>query len=115
MTKTTRNYFEQIKELLSDNAEIVAFADSQIAKIDARKEKAKTRVTATKKANAELIDQILEVMTSTPKTITELQNDNPDLAKYSNQKLSALLNAEVTSSGRVTRTVVKRKAYFAKN
>lgn len=111
---TSREGFEQVKKLLADNADMVAWADAEIAKINKRNESAKNRVTAKQVANAELAKTVVALLTETPITITELQKNNPELAEYSNQKLSAILNAEVTDTGSVVRTVVKRKAYFAK-
>jgi DNA-binding transcriptional regulator GbsR (MarR family) len=49
---------------------------------------------------------------SEPVTITELMARNADLGALSNQKVSALVNALV-DEGKVTKTVEKRKSYFA--
>ena len=44
-------------------------------------------------------------------TITELQEQNEEMANYSNQKLSALLK-QLVDSNVVARQVDKKKAYF---
>lgn len=40
---TKREYFEKIKAMVTDNADLVAFVDAEIAKIDNRNEKAKAK------------------------------------------------------------------------
>ena len=47
-------------------------------------------------------------------TITELQEQNEEMANYSNQKLSALLK-QLVDSNVVARQVDKKKAYFFAN
>ena len=40
---TKREYFEKIKTMVTENAELAAFVDKEIAKIDARNDKAKAK------------------------------------------------------------------------
>ena len=63
--------------------------------------------------NEEIKAQILEVMTSEPKAIKELQAENESLAEYTNQKLSALLK-QLVGENKVERIEEKRVAKFKK-
>ena len=69
--------------------------------------------TKTQIENEEIKAQILEVMTSEPKAIKELQAENESLAEYTNQKLSALLK-QLVGENKVERIEEKRVAKFKK-
>ena len=71
------------------------------------------KLTKTQIENEEIKAQILEVMTSEPKAIKELQAENESLAEYTNQKLSALLK-QLVSENKVERIEEKRVAKFKK-
>lgn len=71
------------------------------------------RLTKTQIENEEIKAQILEVMTSEPKAIKELQAENESLAEYTNQKLSALLK-QLVGENKVERVEEKRVAKFKK-
>ena len=69
--------------------------------------------TKTQIQNAEVIEQIRNALTviDHPVTISELQAAAPELANYSNQKISALLRQMIPDT--VTKTVDKKKSYFS--
>lgn len=71
------------------------------------------KLTKTQIENEEIKVQILEVMTSEPKAIKELQAENENLAEYTNQKLSALLK-QLVNENKVERVEEKRVAKFKK-
>ena len=71
------------------------------------------KLTKTQIENEEIKAQILEVMTSEPKAIKELQAENESLAEYTNQKLSALLK-QLVGENKVERKKEKRVAKFKK-
>ena len=71
------------------------------------------KLTKTQIENEEIKAQILEVMTSEPKAIKELQAENENLAEYTNQKLSALLK-QLVNENKVERIEEKRVAKFKK-
>ena len=71
------------------------------------------KLTKTQIENEEIKAQILEVMTSEPKAIKELQAENENLAEYTNQKLSALLK-QLVGENKVERVEEKRTAKFKK-
>ena len=71
------------------------------------------KLTKTQIENEEIKAKILEVMTSEPKAIKELQAENESLAEYTNQKLSALLK-QLVGENKVERIEEKRTAKFKK-
>ena len=71
------------------------------------------KLTKTQIENEEIKAQILEVLTSEPKAIKELQAENESLAEYTNQKLSALLK-QLVGENKVERVEEKRVAKFKK-
>lgn len=90
-----------------------------IEKLTALKAQTEKRNSADRKptkaqvANEGLKAKILEVLTADPATVTEIMARDAELTALSNQKVSALVNALV-DEGRVTKTVDKRKSYFAR-
>lgn len=69
--------------------------------------------TKTQKENEFVKEKIVNALGVIGKfvTITELQEQNEEMANYSNQKLSALLK-QLVDSNVVARQVDKKKAYF---
>ena len=69
--------------------------------------------TKTQKENELVKEKIVNALGAIDKfvTITELQEQNEEMANYSNQKLSALLK-QLVDSNVVARQVDKKKAYF---
>ena len=69
--------------------------------------------TKTQKENEFVKEKIVNALGVIGKfvTITELQEQNEEMANYSNQKLSALLK-QLVDSNIVSRVVDKKKAYF---
>ena len=62
---TKRDYFNMIKDAMSDNADVVAFCDHEIELLSKKAAKAKT---APKKVDT-LVDDVFGVLTSEPQTI----------------------------------------------
>lgn len=80
---------------------------------DKAQKKAGTRKpTATQKANEGIKAVILDNLTAKGITVTEMMQNIPDLAGYSNQKLSAILR-QMVIDGSVVKTVDKKKSYFS--
>ena len=63
-------------------------------------------------------DKVADIIIATlmdsenPMTITEMQKSNEELAKYSNQKISAIVR-KLIDSAQVTKTIDKKKSYFS--
>ena len=108
--KTKREFFGEIKELVKDNAELVAFVDHELELLD---KKASAKSTKVNTEQVELMETIKTELERIGRgvTITELQKESETLAEYSNQKLSAMLK-KLVDSKEVTKVVDKKKSYF---
>ena len=108
---TKKEMFNEIRKVVVDNAEMVAFIDHELELLD--RKKSSTSLSQTQKDNLELVETIYNelVEIAQPITITDLQNKSEKLKDYSNQKLSALLK-KLVDSNRVAKTTDKKKSYF---
>ena len=61
---TKKEKFALIAELVADNAELVDFCNDEIAKLDAKAEKAKAKAAEKKAAGDELYAAVVSVLTS---------------------------------------------------
>jgi hypothetical protein len=115
---TKRDRFEEIKTLLADNADIVAFCDNEIALLDGKADKAKARA-AKKKADGDALqDEVAALLTGDFQTIDAIMEGITD-AEATKAKVQArltkLVNAGVAIKDQTTVEVdgkkVKRMAY----
>lgn len=68
---TKREYFEKIKGIVAENAELIAFVNAEIAKIDNRNEKAKAkRVAKTGDAAVTIANAAIEALETAGRAIT---------------------------------------------
>ena len=104
-----------IAEATPENADVLTkFVENEIALLDKRsanKTATKTQV-ENEGIKALILDTLIEI--DKPVTISEMQTFSADLAKYTNQKLSALLT-QMKADGTVIKTVEKKKSYFSVN
>lgn len=109
---TKKEYFGVLRELVLDNAELVAFIDREIELLN--KKSASGSQTKTQKENETIKEIIMKEMATfeTALTITEMQAQSEILAGYSNQKISALLK-QLVESGAVVKTIDKKKSCFS--
>lgn len=112
---TKKDYFKVLKEIVKGNereVELVAFIDHEIELLV--KKSAKSGMTATQKANAEIMEKIINALAvmDKPVTVTELQKGFAELDALSNQKMSALLK-KLVDEGRVVKTIDKKKSLFS--
>ena len=102
-----------VAETAPENAEtLTAFINNEIALLDKRtanKTASKTQV-ENENIKAKILDALTEI--DKPVTISELQALAPELAVYTNQKLSALLT-QLKANNLVTKTIEKKKSYFS--
>jgi hypothetical protein len=112
MAKTKREYFNELKTIVSDNDALVAFIDHELELLD-KKNSAPKAPTAKQVENEKIKDYILAHLVK-PMTISEMLKDF--LADYptelSNQRVSAIVK-QLVEDNSVVRTVEKRKAYFS--
>lgn len=108
---TKKDYFNQLKEIVKDNENLVAFIDHELELLN-RKSSVKTP-SKTQIENETIKNVIVETLRelNKPSTITDIQNANTELANLSNQKISALLT-QLKDTNVIVRVVDKKKAYF---
>ena len=106
---TKREVLSIIRNALSDNADVVAYCDNEVALLDKKNEYRKTHPTKTKaqKENEELYPVVLAVLTVEPQTPTEIAN----AIGLSVQKTTGLLS-KLLIEGNIVKTVVKGKSYY---
>ena len=117
-TTTTKKITKREKfEMLMTIAEVQAnpilseFIERELELL-AKKNSAEKKPTAQQEENEAIKETILENLTSRM-TISEMQKSIPDLAEYSNQKISALMR-QLILEGLVEKVEDKRKSYFSK-
>lgn len=108
---TKKEMFVEIKNLLTDNEEIVAFCDHEIELLSKKRSSGNSKAKAEAKARAEKVYEALAKMEN-PVTVTEFiaLTDDEEIASWTNQRVSALLRK---LGERVTKEVVKGKSYFS--
>lgn len=116
--KVKRDYFMEIRELVKDNPELVAFVDHELELL-ARKNTGNTQ-TKVQKENQAVAEMLLEELAKAGKTtITDLMNSSEVIKNYvlengnrlSNQKISAIFKQQL-EAGNITKIVDKKKSYF---
>ena len=117
-TTTTKKITKREKfEMLMTIAEVKAnpilseFIERELELLT-KKNSAEKKPTAQQAENEAIKETILENLTSCM-TISEMQKSIPDLAEYSNQKISALMR-QLILEGLVKKVEDKRKSYFSK-
>lgn len=108
--KTKRDLFLEVREVVADNKELVAFVDHELDLLDKKANKKSTKVNQEQIA---LMEKIVNALNEIGRdvTITELQKENTEMAEYSNQKLSAMLK-KLVDNKQVTKIIDKNKSYF---
>lgn len=103
---TKRDYFEILKGVVADNAELVEFLDAQIALLDKKKGSVNSKKVAEVEA---MTEAVLNTVVEAGKAVTA--TEVATAMDISNQKASAYLK-KLVEAGKVTRTEDKKKAYF---
>ncbi len=105
---------ETIERMEVDNkAEMLNFIDHEIELLN--KKSGKSGQTKTQKENEIFKEQLITAFAemTEPVTISEfMEKSTSEVAKLSNQKLSALLN-QLVKAERMVKTVEKKKSYFS--
>ena len=110
---TKREKFEMLMTIaeVKENPILSEFIERELELL-AKKNSAEKKPTAQQAENEAIKETILENLTSRM-TISEMQKSIPDLAEYSNQKISALMR-QLILEGLVKKVEDKRKSYFSK-
>ena len=104
-----KEMFAQIREVVADNADMVAFIDHEIELLS--KKSGSKKPTATQIANEGLKATILEVLTAEGMTASEVLASSDAFVGLSNQKISALLN-QLKTEGKVVKETDNKKSVF---
>jgi len=110
---TKREMFAEIRNLVAENAEMVAFIDHEIELLE-RKSSSPKKPTKTQLENdnfkAEIVTFLAEA--DAPKSIKELQAEMPSLEGLSNQRITHLLT-DLVKAERLTKDYVKKTPYYS--
>lgn len=109
---TKREMFAEIRKVVIDNAEMVAFIDHEVELLN-RKSGGTRKPTKTQLENTQFKADILNALTEVgkPVTIKELCEACPTIAGLTNQRITHMLT-DLRKNGEVTREYIKRVAYF---
>ena len=108
---TKKDYFNELKGLVSDRQDLVDFIDHEIELLS--KKSSRTAPTKTQVENEKIKEKIVATLVELGKyaTITDIQNANTELADLSNQKICALLK-QLYDNKVIEKVIDKKKAYF---
>ena len=108
-----KDYFYMLREIAvsMERQDLVDFIDREVELLN--KKSSRTTLTKNQVENEKLKEIILETLKDLNKyaTISEIQENNTELADLSNQKISALLK-QLVDSQVVDKMIEKKKAYF---
>ena len=119
---TKKDYFEMIKRICADRADIVDFCNHEIELLS--RKNSKSGVTKTQKENEIVANMLVEELAKIgkPITITDLMNTSDIVKNYTlengnnltNQKISAIFK-QLVESQKIVKVVDKKKSYFSAN
>lgn len=110
---TKREMFAEIRKVVVDNAEMVAFIDHEIELLD-RKSSSPKKPTKTQIENDGFKAEIVAYLTTvdTPKTIKELQAEIPSIGGLTNQRITHMLT-DLVKAETLTKEYVKKTPYYS--
>lgn len=109
---TKKEMYARIRKVVENDAEMVAFIDHEVELLT-KKNSAKKKPTKAQIENVAIKETILNALTETPISITDLIANTVDLEGLTNQRVSALMT-QLVDDNKVIRTVDKRKALFSR-
>ena len=117
---TKKDYFEMIKGVCADRADIVDFCNHEIELLS--RKNSKSGATKTQKENEIVANMLIEELAKVgkPITITDLMNTSDIVKNYTlengnnltNQKISAIFK-QLVESQKIVKVVDKKKSYFS--
>lgn len=110
---TKREMYAEIRKIVADNAEMVAFIDHEVELLD-KKKSGSRKPTKTQVENEGYKADILAALTEVdePVTIKGLAEVCPAIAGLTNQRITHMLT-DLRKNGKVVRSYVKKVAYFS--
>ena len=117
---TKKDYFEMIKGVCADRADIIDFCNHEIELLS--RKNSKSGATKTQKENEIVANMLIEELAKVgkPITITDLMNTSEIIKGYTlengnnltNQKISAIFK-QLVESQKIVKIVDKKKSYFS--
>lgn len=117
---TKKDYFEMIKGVCANNADIVEFCNHEIELLN--RKNSKNGSTKTQKENEIVAKMLIEELAkiNKPVTITDLMNTSEIVKNYTlengnkltNQKISAIFK-QLVENNKITKVTDKKKSYFS--
>lgn len=110
---TKREMFAEIRNVVIDNAEMVAFIDHEIELLN-RKSTSPKKPTKTQMENDAFKAVIVDYLAGAdaPKTIKELQAEIAELDGLTNQRITHMLT-DLVKAGKLTKEYVKKTPYYS--
>lgn len=110
---TKKEMFAEIRTLVADNAEMVAFIDHEIELLN-RKTTSPKKPTKTQLENENLKAEIVDTLDScgTPMSIKELQSSIASLSGLTNQRITHLLT-DLVKREVLVKEYVKKTPYYS--
>ena len=110
---TKKEMFAEIRNIVADNEEMVAFIDHEIELLE-RKSNSPKKPTKTQIENdgfkAEIVAYLTEV--DAPKTIKELQAEIPSISGLTNQRITHMLT-DLVKAETLVKKYVKKTPYYS--
>lgn len=109
---TKKEMFAEIRNLVVDNDEMVAFIDHEIELLE-KKANSVRKPTATQIENDGFKAEIVAYLSTAnaPKTIKELQAEIPSISGLTNQRITHMLT-DLVKGGTLSKEYVKKTPYF---
>ena len=109
---TKKEMFAEIRKVVIDNEEMVAFIDHQIELLE-NKSKSPRKPTKTQQENIAFREKVYEALIEADTAITmkELFEACPDIAGLSTQRVTHLLT-DLIKEGKVERTIEKKVRFY---
>lgn len=117
---TKKDYFEMIKGVCANNADIVEFCNHEIELLN--RKNSKNGATKTQKENEIVAEMLIKELAkiNKPVTITDLMNTSEIVKNYTlengnkltNQKISAIFK-QLVENNKITKVTDKKKSYFS--
>ena len=117
---TKKDYFEMIKEVCANRADIIDFCNHEIELLT--RKNSKGGATKTQKENEIVAEMLIKELAkiNKPVTITDLMNSSAIVKNYilengnplSNQKISAIFK-QLVESKKIVKVTDKKKSYFS--
>lgn len=110
---TKKEMFAEIRKVVADNVEMVAFIDHEIELLN-KKSSSSRKPTKTQVENEGFKADILSALAEADKAVTikELCVLCPSISGLTNQRITHMLT-DLRKDGKIVRTYVKKVAYFS--